>query len=287
MLDKKGMWIDVIAKAALKDKKLQVFHETLRRYHESHSRYDFKLIDDVELVREMVSGIVAALDASARMRVYSKDGPVPPPVRRVERLRIFGHGSANLVALSPLSVTLDDATRKPGEKVKILDADLPKVIQLREGQEQTLQKTSKGELKPAGTKTVYELTNELSLKRLKGMFTTNAWVELHSCQVANQTGERLLQELARLWNVNVLASRDKQYPGKGLEGRIVVAKPTGQLEERTGAPLPKEEMPWYQFWSMSPSAPDAAFRGSSITPSVTARGTVSRRQRILGPTEKA
>lgn len=216
-----GMWIDVVASYAPKDKALAATHKALEKYHKSASNHNKVLIKDASLVREMVGKILDAL--KTRGANVSDQGPVQP---KIERLRIFGHGSPNLVVLSPLSYTVDELLSKEG-KTELSGSDLLRAITLVDVKKLRTDSKGKQRVVVVGR----EISPGLSLSRLRGKFTDNAWIELHSCRVVGSEGPRFLQELAKLLKVKVMGGYEKQVPGGGLEGKVIVALPDGKIRK--------------------------------------------------------
>lgn len=113
--------------------------------------------------------------------------------RKVSLLRIFSHG-----AQGHMQVTAGK-TAMPGERAAITLANF---------------NTIQNDLKP-----------------LKQVFSSNALVELHGCEVGGGTsGSQLLQSLADLWGVRVQAGTLVQYSGsqstqKHFEGSTRIAYP--------------------------------------------------------------
>jgi len=199
--------IDVIAKGGKKDLVIKAFGKELRKQQATAMAFGVsdqkKLVEDVTEVFDMID------------RIISSAGH-----RRIRRLRIFGHGSDSTVQIGPFSRTgrrVSDVSR--GQRID--QADLNKVIQVIQRIEQT----------PAGrtVKVEYKLLSEGYLNKLKGRFEPGGWVELHSCRIAGVDGKNLITALAKLWQVEVHASENKQYVGGGLDGRVWIAKPSGRL----------------------------------------------------------
>src|SRR5262249_36560441 len=75
----------------------------------------------------------------------------------------------------------------------------------------------------------HELANNISLGQLRGYFVPRAWFELPAGIVAGADGACLLGELAKLWQVDVCGSADKQFAGGGLEGQVIGARPNSSF----------------------------------------------------------
>jgi hypothetical protein len=88
------------------------------------------------------------------------------------------------------------------------------------------------------------------LARLKPLFASNAEVVLHGCEVASdQSGEKLLRELAIMWGVPVRAAVPYQRLTPGLEGTEKRAIPDGH----GGATLETSESSLNEFSRDKPS----------------------------------
>ena len=198
--------VDVVAKPGKKDLALQVFRTELERQEALAKVHgvsgEKKLVKDVVNVFDMVDRIIPQLGSM-----------------RIRRLRIFGHGSANTVQVGPFLRTFRQVS-DVSQPQRIDQADLDKVIQIIKTESRTLD----GQV----AKVEYNLLSEDYLKRLKGRFDPRGWVELHSCRIVGQDGKALIDGLAKLWQVEVQASEDKQYVGGGLEGRVWIAKQKGK-----------------------------------------------------------
>ena len=193
--------VDVIAKpqnivGGVEDRRLKHFQTELERQH-ARSRYSKSagtrvLVKNVTNVYEMATQILAKIGN-----------------RRIRRLRVFGHGSPNLVQMGPFQYT-GRGVSALSPVTSVNQHDLGKVIQavrMRGGN--------------------YELLNKGSLEKLKGHFQPGGWVELQSCRAIGLSGEgkRMIEGLADLWNVAVQASDAKQIVGGGFEGNVWQAKP--------------------------------------------------------------
>ena len=197
--------VDVITKGGPKDLAVRAFHKELKDQAGRTPNDNRILIYEVVSVFDMVDRILKSI------------GP-----RRIKRLRVFGHGSEGIVQMGPFVYTgrrVIDLSGRP----RIDQSDLVKVIMVV--QSETRSQTG------VTITTEYKLINEAYLRKLVGKFDKSGWVELHSCRVVDKSGRELIKALARLWGVQVHASDAKQYVGGGLEGRILVAAPSGIVRE--------------------------------------------------------
>ena len=80
-----------------------------------------------------------------------------------------------------------------------------------------------------------------TLGRLTPYFSPGARVEFHGCEVAEGSdGEKLLRELARIWQVRVQASaRGSPISALNFTGAVVEADPAGGLRTVVGVPVPR------------------------------------------------
>lgn len=195
--------VDVIAKPGKKDLSLQAFRAELENEAALARAFgvakDKRLVKDVTDLADMIS------------RIITEVGP-----NRIRRLRIYGHGSPNTVQIGPLVVTgrrVEDLVQQPA--LRIDQADYDKVIFVIPEETRT---------HPGGpvVKTEYKLPKGITLSRLTPLFDPRGWVELHSCRIAGQYGQELIDALARLWKVEVHASEVSQTVagGLGFQGRV-------------------------------------------------------------------
>jgi len=222
-------------------------------------------------VKDMVEKVLKRL--SERGKNFSQAGPVQP---KINRLRIFGHSSGNYVALSRFDEAL------PGRKINTA-ADM--------GQK-TRERALSADIVGIGSDEKFTYGgNYDQLEKLVGRFSQSGWVELHACYIAPgfsgdlaaskidhaPYGKYLLLALASLWRVPVMGGTDKQHPGGGLEGEVVIAYPNGKI--RRIPPKPKEQK---EEWIKCNMATGGSYRGGSRAPNVLASGVVSTRQPVLG-----
>lgn len=128
--------------------------------------------------------------------------------RRIELLRVFGHGTDGEQNVGGGFPRDNQETCKQG-----FDVD-PKY-------------DNEMCIKRCGT----ELNHHALLSRLCGRFTANAVVELHGCHTGrNSKGLYMCRALAKLWNVRVRAGIAKQYPDQAdnFEGTFIEVWPDGR-----------------------------------------------------------
>lgn len=164
----------------------------------------------------VVSSVLDMVDKINRRTVNDKLG----------RLRVFGHGSPGHQAVGSVLVR-QTAGRShydyAGDSSKLLVV-VRVILAARDG-------TTGGSSDA--------LFNKHKLLQLKSRFASDGWVELHGCNVAmGELGTRLLRNLALLWQVSVKAGLELQFSGGGFEGRTVVARPNGDVEDPNPIPTP-------------------------------------------------
>jgi hypothetical protein len=125
-------------------------------------------------------------------------------ILKIDRLRIFGHGSPGTQWVgSGFGSGTPDTSRKLAQTIRF------------EG----------GALKDRDL-----------LAQLVGRFTPGGLVELHGCSVGKSSnGQGLARALAQLWNVRVRAGTDLQHadPDAKFEGGYIEAQPNGTVQQFT------------------------------------------------------
>lgn len=136
--------------------------------------------------------------------------------QKIRRLRVYAHGNAGVVACgrSPVQLSLDNSAQHIERHQGIYIAAYH-------------HRATDGSGRVRDT---YPILNDLTLRRLRGMFERSSeregYVELHVCNVAEgPLGEALLQGLANILRCRVYGSPDRQVAGGGFEGTRMSRSP--------------------------------------------------------------